>query len=241
MTFCIAAKVEEGLVAISDTRLTSGTEVTVARKVSMHNQGKYPLFFMTSGLRSVRDKVITYFDDQMAEAWTNIDKTYKAANQLAEQIRKVADEDKNALAESGLPFDLHSIVGGQLKKDDEHRLYMIYPQANWVEVTKETPYQVIGESGYGKSLLDNAITYESSIELALKASFLAFDATRRCASHVDFPIDVVIYRKDSHKMIHQVYEKGDLASVSDWWKNRIRQSLDELPSDWVKGILERAI
>jgi len=238
MTFCIAIKVEDGLVALSDTRLTSGTQVATARKVSMHNQGKYPLFFMTSGLRSVRDKAITYFDEQMSEAWTNIDKTYKAANQLADQIRRVATEDKDALAQSGLPFDLHSIVGGQLKKDDEHRLYLIYPQCNWVEITKETPYQIIGESGYGKSLLDLALTYESSMELALKTAFLAFDATRRCASHVDFPIDVVLYRKDSHKMLHHQFEKGDLLSVSEWWQNRVRHSLDELPGDWIKRIME---
>jgi len=240
MTFCIAIKVEEGLVALSDTRLTSGNEVTTAQKVSMHNQGKYPLFFMTSGLRSVRDKTITYFDEQMNEAWTKIDKTYKAVNQLADQIRKVADEDKEALTQSGLAFDLHSIVGGQLKKDDEPKLFMIYPQANWVEITKETPYQIIGESGYGKSILDLALTYDSSIELALKAAFLAFDATRRCASHVDFPIDVVFYRKDSHKMFHHKYEKGDLLTVSEWWQNRIRHSLDELPDGWVKGIIEEA-
>ncbi len=240
MTFCISIKVEEGLVALSDTRLTSGTEVTTAQKVSMHNQGKYPLFFMTSGLRSVRDKAITYFDEQMNEAWTNIDKTYKAVNQLAEQIRKVAEEDKESLAQSGLPFDLHSIVGGQLKKDEEPKLFMIYPQANWVEITKETPYQIIGESGYGKSLLDLALTYDSSIELALKAGFLAFDATRQSASHVDFPIDVVIYRKDSHKMFHHKFEKGDLSTVSEWWQNRIRHSLDELPGDWIKKIMEEA-
>lgn len=238
MTFCIAIKVEEGLVALSDTRLTSGTEVTTARKVSMHNQGKYPLFFMTSGLRSVRDKAITYFDEQMDETWTTIDKTYKAANQLAEQIRRVAAEDKDALAESGLPFDLHSIVGGQLKKDGEPRLFMIYPQANWVEITKETPYQIIGESGYGKSLLDLVLTYESSIELALKTAVLAFDATRRCASHVDFPIDVVIFKKDSHKMLHHEYQKEDLLAASEWWQNRIRHSLNELPCDWVRKILE---
>ncbi len=238
MTFCIAIKVEEGLVALSDTRLTSGTEVASARKVSMHNQGKYPLFFMTSGLRSVRDKAITYFDEQMDEAWTKIDKTYKAANQLSEQIRKVAAEDKDALAESGLPFDLHSIVGGQLKKDEEHKLFMIYPQANWVEITEKTPYQIIGESGYGKSLLDLVLSYNSSIELALKTAFLAFDATRRCASHVDFPIDLVIYRRDSHKMLLHEYNKEDLLSVSQWWEKRSRQSLDELPDDWIKGLME---
>ena len=238
MTFCIAIKVEEGLVALSDRRLTSGTEVSTARKVSTHNQGKFPLFFMTSGLRSVRDKAITYFDEQMSEAWTNIDKTYKAANQLAEQIRRVAAEDKDALAESGLSFDLHSIVGGQLKKDDEHRLYLIYPQANWVEITKETPYQIIGESGYGKSVLDLVLTYDCTMERALKAGFLAFDATRRCASHVDFPIDVVIYRRDSNKMLLHEYEKQDLFEVSEWWQNRVQRSVEELPGDWIKGLLE---
>ncbi len=240
MTFCIAIKVEGGLVALSDSRLTSGSEVATARKVSLHQQGDHSLFLMTSGLRSVRDKAITYFDEQMDNSQPHLTKAYKAVNRLSEQIRKVAAEDKEALSESGLAFDLHSIVGGQLEEDDEHRLYLLYPQANWVEVTPETPYQIIGESGYGKPLLDLVLNYDSSMVMAAKAAFLAFDATRRCASNVDFPIDFVFYRKNSHQMILHGYEKEDLLNVSEWWHNRVRHSLDDLPGDWIDGVLEKS-
>ncbi len=161
-------------------------------------------------------------------------------NHLSEQLRKVAREDKDALRESGMVFDLNSIVGGQLEEDEEHKLYLLYPQANWVEVTPETPYQIIGESGYGKPLLDLVLNYDSSMVMAVKSAFLAFDATRRCSSNVDFPINVVFYRKDSNHMVLHEYEKEDLLNVSEWWQSRVRHSLDELPSDWIDDIFGKS-
>ncbi len=240
MTFCIAIKVEGGLVALSDSRLTTGSEVATARKVSLHQQGQHQLFLMTSGLRSVRDKAVTYFEEHPHDSGSHLKKTYKAVNHLSEQLRKVAREDKDALRESGMVFDLNSIVGGQLEEDEEHKLYLLYPQANWVEVTPETPYQIIGESGYGKPLLDLVLNYDSSMVMAVKSAFLAFDATRRCSSNVDFPINVVFYRKDSNHMVLHEYEKEDLLNVSEWWQSRVRHSLDELPSDWIDDIFGKS-
>ncbi len=239
MTFCVAMKVEEGLVGIADTRVTSGTEQTFARKVSVHQHGNHSLFLMTSGLRSVRDKAVTYFNDILEEDDQNLDKLYKAVNRLADQIRRVAEEDKLALTEGGLHFNLHCIVGGQLEKDGEHKLYLIYPQANWVEIGEGTPYQIIGETSYGKPLLDRALRYQTTMPASLKIGFLAFDATRQSATDVGFPLDVVLYKRDSHRIVEHRYLKEDLNQVSKWWENRLRRSLDALPSDWLEGAFSK--
>lgn len=90
MTFCLGIKVESGLVAIADTRLTSGAEYSTGRKVSVHQFGKQSLFIMTSGLRSVRDKAITYFNEVIEEPNKQFNKLYKAVNAFGEQVKRVA-------------------------------------------------------------------------------------------------------------------------------------------------------
>jgi len=147
MTFCLGMKVEEGLVGIADTRITTGTQRITARKVSIHEYGEHPIFVMTSGLRSVRDKALTYFEEVMEENEEPFDKLYKAVNSIARQIRRVAKEDKKALAEAGLRFNLHALVGGQLARDEEHKLYMLYPQGNWVEVGQVVEDTMLREKG----------------------------------------------------------------------------------------------
>jgi putative proteasome-type protease len=125
MTFCLGMKVEDGLVGIADTRVTTGAEFITARKVSIHQHGKHSMFLMTSGLRSVRDKAVTYFDEAIGESDQTFNKLFKAVNVFATQIRRVADEDKEALYKAGLCFNLHALVGGQLEEDLEHKLFLI--------------------------------------------------------------------------------------------------------------------
>ncbi|CAI2719256.1 peptidase [Nitrospina watsonii] len=239
MTFCIGIKVAEGLVGIADSRLTSGTEHVQARKLSIHQPGGKPMFVMSSGLRSARDKVITYFDEVLEAEEENFDKLYKAVNRLASQVRKVADEDKKALEESNLAFNLHALVGGQLEKDAEPKLYMIYPQANWVEIGQGTPYHIIGNSAYGKPICDRALRYDTDLKMALKIGALAFDATRQSATDVGFPLDVVVYQAETKTMLQHSYKERDLRQVSQWWKNQIQRSLQALPSDWVEAVFTK--
>jgi putative proteasome-type protease len=236
MTFCLAAKVHDGLVGIADTRVTSGAECITARKVTVHAQGQHSLFLMTSGLRSVRDKVVTYFEDVLESADIEFDRLYKAVNALAEQVRRVTAEDKEALEAASLNFNLYALVGGQMKHDREHKLYLLYPQANWVEVGPGTPYSIIGETGYGKPILDRTLKYSDSMPYALKVGCLAFDSTRISAANVDFPIDVVVYRRDSFEIIEHRYEKRDLVDISNWWQERLRESVRLLPSHWIGAV-----
>ncbi len=233
MTFCLGMKVDGGLVGIADTRITSGAECITARKLSVFQHAGHSLFVMTSGLRSVRDKVVTYFEEALDETTTEFDRLHKALNALATQTRRVASEDKEALENSKLNFNFHALVGGQMKHDREHKLYLLYPQGNWVEIGAGTPYCIIGETGYGKPILDRTLKFSDSMQLALKVGALAFDSTRISSTTVDFPLDVVLFERNGNDMYEYRYEKADLAESCQWWQDRLRASLAELPSQWL--------
>ena len=234
-------RVKDGLVGIADTRVTSGSECITARKVSIYQGEGWSMFMMTAGLRSVRDKALTYFDEIMERLdQPPQNRLFKMANVFAEQIRRVADEDQEFAGKVGAcKFNIHALVGGQLAGDPEHKLYMIYPQGNWVEIGEGTPYHIIGASGYGKPVLDRTLKYEDSLQFALKVGTLAFDSTRISAADVDFPVDIVIYVRNSYTMISQRFEKNDLLENSDLWQERLRKVVRELSLDWAQPLLER--
>lgn len=238
MTFCLGMNLEEGLVGIADTRITSGSECITARKVSTFEINKHPFFIMTSGLRSVRDKSMIYFEEALDEAGEGFNRLFQVVNAYATQIRRVAAEDKPALTDSGLHFNMHALVGGQLDHDREHRLFMIYPEGNWVEVSKGTPYQIIGETGYGKPVLDRTLKHHDSMRHALKVGCLAFDSTRISAAGVDFPIDVLIYSRERRVLVERRFDKEDLRQISSWWQERLRASVMELPAGCIERIFE---
>ncbi len=237
MTYCLGIKVKSGFVGISDSRITSGNETTRAKKVFTVNKDKHSFFIMTSGLRSVRDKAITYFREIIEDSDESYDKLYKAVNAFAAQVKRAANEDKESLAAAGLSFNLNAIVGGQLEKDEEHKLYLLYPEGNWVEISEGSPFVIIGNNGYGKPILDRAIRYDSSMKFALKAGFLSFDATRISANDVDYPIDVVYYARDSYHIIERRYKKDELQKLSKFWNNTLSESIRKLPEDWLDKIL----
>ena len=150
MTFCLGIKVKDGLVGIADSRVISGNENISGRKISVYQHEGHSFFLMTSGLRSVRDKAVAYFEESLEEQDVPYDRFFKVVNALAGEIRRVAAEDKKALEDSGLKFNIFCLMGGKMINDNEHRLYLIYPEANWVEIGHGTPYHIIGASGYGQ-------------------------------------------------------------------------------------------
>lgn len=238
MTYCLGIKVKEGLVAIADTRITSGSDTTIKKKIYIQQRDKYSLFIMTSGLRSVRDKAVLYFKELIDEG-TEHNKMYKAVNAFGEQVKRVAREDKEALELAGFKFNLNTIIGGQLKDDDEHKLFLLYPEGNWVELGEGAPFVVIGNSGHGKAILNRTLTNESGMHLALKTGFLSFDSTRVSANDVDFPIDVALYRNNSFEMIEHRYDKKNLESISEKWAEELKTALNRIPNDWMDAAFNK--
>jgi putative proteasome-type protease len=239
MTFCLGIKVREGLVGISDTRISAGSETIKAPKVSTFRHDGKALFLLTSGLRSVRDKTLIYFEELLASQTVPFDKLYKALNGLASCVRRVETEDNAALRAAGMFLDLHCIVGGQLAQDPEPRLFLMYPQGNWVEIGQGTPYQIVGIGSYGRPVLDRTLRFDDPLEYALKVGCLAFDSTRIAVSDVDFPIDATLYRAGTYQVVRHTFTKEDLASMSAWWGDRLRSSMQELPDTPLQDLMRK--
>ena len=239
MTYCLGIKVRSGLVAIADTRITSGVETTTSKKITVSHHGNNCLFLMTSGLRSIRDKAVTYFEEILEDDNFQFDRMYKAVNIFGEQLRRVAQEDKRYLSESGLFFNLYAIVGGQLENDKEHKLYLLYPEGNWIEILEGSPFTIIGNSGYGQPVLNRALHYDSDLRFAFKTGFLSFDSTRVSANDVGYPLDAVMYRKDTFQMHEHRFDIDDTGAIANQWAKMLKTSIDQLPEQWMDDFAGR--
>ena len=239
MTFCLGITVEDGLVGIADTRVLSGTESLMAKKVATYQGPGFSFFILNSGLRSLRDKVLLCFEEAYARKTSTRDRLFKIVNLYAEQVRRIAEEDGVAIRASDLRFNIHSLIGGQMSADSAHRLFLVYPEGNWVEIGPDTPYQIIGNSGFGKPILERSLTHLDPILYAFKLGILSFDATRLCAADVDFPLDVLLYTRGTFKLIEHRYERDDLREISNWWQERMRRAVDELPLKWVESAFSK--
>src|SRR5580700_6893918 len=239
MTFCLGITVEKGLVPIADTRVVAGNESLVARKTASYQGPGFAFFVMHSGLRSLRDKILLFFEEAFARETLTRDRLFKVVNLYAQQVRRVADEDGPALARADLRFNAFSLIGGQMGSDSTHRLYLVYPEGNWVEIGPDTPYQIIGASGFGKPILERSLKRSDSMPYAFKVGLLAFDATRLCAADVDFPMDVTLYSRGSFTLVEQRYKMDDLREISNWWQERMRSAVHDLPSTWIEAAFSR--
>jgi len=239
MTFCLGITVEQGLVAIADTRVVAGNECLMARKTASYQGPGFSFFVMNSGLRSLRDKILLYFEEAFARGTQARDRLFKVVNLYAQQVRRVSEEDGPALHRAELKFNAHALIGGQMSGDSAHKLFLVYPEGNWVEIGPDTPYQIIGASGFGKPILERSLTCSDSMLYAFKVGLLAFDATRLCAADVDYPMDAILYSRGSFELVERRYELDDLRKISNWWQERMRRSVQELPSEWVEAAFSR--
>ena len=102
MTFCVGMKLKEGIIGLADNLIITGNEAIRAKKVTTHRSRENSFFLMTSGLRSARDKTITYLDEALEYSDEPLDRLYKAVNLFSRELRRVKEEDGEALSESGL-------------------------------------------------------------------------------------------------------------------------------------------
>jgi putative proteasome-type protease len=237
MTFCVGVRVRAGLVGLADTQIVKGGEVSSKAKLSVHDHGGRSFFLMTSGLRSVRDKVVLRLEDGLAARDEPLPRLHQLVTMFGDELRHVRDEDGPSLDAGGLRFNLHAIVGGQLAADDEPAMFLVYPEGNWVTATDDAPSFIIGRTAYGKPILDRLLTADSDLPHAVALAFLAFDATRASVVDVGFPIDVVVWHDGTLR--EQRFEPEDLADVHDRWHEHLRAALAELPTDWSADLLGR--
>lgn len=228
MTFCIGIKSKTGVVALADSRISSGLGVSTSKKITTYQNGKYSFFIMSSGLRSIRDKVVHIFEDTFMD--DPHDKLYKIADHLGAIIKKVRNEDLKSLKQSNFIFDTHFIIGGQCEHDSVSTLFLVFPEGNWVEVSDESPYTLIGNVGFGKPILRRLLHERISFDMAIKIAYLAFDATFKNASDVDFPIDFALYKNDTYEFKQFRKSEAEMKETADMWNSMLEESAQKLPN-----------
>lgn len=243
MTYCLAIKVREGLVCLADGRITAGTQVTAARKVERlgipASGAAGEMVLMTSGLRSVRDKTVAFFRrDLHRKGAKPFASMLDAVDAYCGKLREVRDQDEEDLKASNLKFNIHTILAGKMEEDREPSCFLVYPEGNWIEIGTRTPYLSIGETSYGKPILDRALTRDTDLATALKLAYLSFDSTRISAADVGFPIDMLTYPNAEGAWREALYDYDDVIQQRQWWNKHITELAMKMPNGpWTGSLL----
>lgn len=243
MTYAVGFFLEEGLVFAADSRTNAGVDhVSLARKITLFEKpGERFMALLSAGNLAITQAVIRQLHEN-SETGSDSDlfaapSMFAAARIVGSALRDVYEVDAEHLAEQGLEFNAAFIFGGQVDSG-EARLFMIYSAGNFIEASVETPYLQIGETKYGKPIIDRTITYGSSIDQAIKCSLLSFDSTMRSNISVGPPIDIITYECDSLKKGMEIHlEENDpyLMEIREYWGGALREAFQEMPDpDWLK-------
>lgn len=239
MTYCLGIRAIGGLIAVADGRVTSGSQMATARKLTLLGAEPYQFCFMTSGLRSVRDKTFAYLRQKHDLASPDCFPTLlDAVAAITKCLRRVAVEDREALEAGDLSFNLHAIIGGQLRDDEEPSMFLIYPEGNWIQIDERTPYLTIGSTAYGKPILDRGLSFETEMRHALKLAYLSFDSTRLSSTDVGYPLDIATFSADDRIWREAQFQQDDLIAQRRWWNEHIKQLAEAMPDGpWVRSLL----
>lgn len=243
MTYCLAVKVADGLVCLADGRITAGTQVTTARKVEFVGPAGHQMLTMTSGLRSLRDKTLAYLKRDIRKSGnTPFETMLDAVEAYCACLRRVAEQDKEDLKGADLAFNLHAIIAGRMVADEEPAAFMVYPEGNWIEVDARTPYLSIGETSYGKPILDRALTSATDLKTAANLAYLSFDSTRISAADVGFPIDLITYSSSDGIWREAQYDYDDVMEQRRWWNEHLTRLATRMPvGPWGETLMPRIL
>ncbi len=193
---------------IADTRTNAGLDnVSTFRKLHIFQQpGEYVMMIATAGNLSITQAVINAVtegienpDTHELETLIGVDSMFKAAQLIGRAVRKVRDQDGEALEQANLRFEVSFLFGGQ-HKGRRLRLFNIYAAGNFIECAPDAPFLQIGEHKYGKPILDRAVNYKSDLYDALKIGLISMDSTMRSNLGVGLPIDIAVLRRDTEEL-----------------------------------------
>ena len=205
MTYCVAIKLNAGLVFLSDSRTNAGLDqISTFRKIIVYEKpGDRFIVLLSAGNLSVSQSVREilqveqlreYSDAEPLTIW-NATSMYDVARTLGSAIRHVHARDAQALHNAGIDFNASMILGGQIR-GEAMRLFQVYSPGNFIEATPETPYFQVGESKYGKPVLDRVITPDTPLDEAAKCALVSMDSTLKSNLSVGLPLDMVVYEAD---------------------------------------------
>jgi len=243
MTYCVAMSLDAGMIFASDSRTNAGVD-QVGRFSKMRvfaREGDRVVVTLSSGNLSITQNALNILDqrarsgDAQQNLW-NAKSLFDIARLVGDALREVKTRDGPYLLQNNIDSNANFIVGGQLRGEPP-RLFEVYSEGNFIEATPDTCYFQIGESKYGKPVIDRVIQRSSNLLEATKCTLVSFDSTMRSNISVGLPIDLVVYETDSLKVkLQKRIEESDpyFQMVHSEWGEGLRRVFAQLPNpDWI--------
>lgn len=243
MTYCVGVLLEQGLVLASDTRTNAGVD-QVAISPKMHTfevRNERVIVLLTAGNLAITQSVVNRLkmsvDNNLSDSkhLHNTNSLFDAAGLVGAELRAVFESDGEHFKNHDIDFNASIIVAGQIK-GEKPRLFHVYAAGNFIETCIETPYFQIGETKYGKPIIDRVVKYNTDMMDAVKCLLISFDSTIRSNVSVAAPIDLLIYRVDSlNADCKQRITESDAyySKVRQGWGSGLKEVFSALPSpDW---------
>jgi putative proteasome-type protease len=247
MTYCVAIKLNAGLVFLSDSRTNAGLDqISTFRKMIVYEKAddRFMVLLSAGNLsisQSVREilQVEQLKDHSGGDPITiwNAKSMFDAARVLGSTIRRVYDRDAAALRLAGVEFNVSLIFGGQIRGEGM-RLFQVYSAGNFIEATPETPYFQVGESKYGKPVLDRVITPETPLDEAAKCALVSMDSTLKSNLSVGLPLDMVVYevnRYQTDKVVCIDENNPYFRMLHGNWGQKLREVFDSIEDPMWNG------
>ena len=227
MTYCLAIRVDEGIVFAADTRTNAGVDyVTSYRKLHVFQPAEDRVFVLLSAgslatTRELIDQIGRDLDNAPnGESLLSVGYLFEAAEYVGRLSRQIQDKHGPALARSGVTGEVSLILGGQIRGHGPDML-LVYPQGNYIGASDETPYLQIGETKYGKPILDRLVNRSLSLDEASRLALVSLDATVRSNVTVGLPFDFATYESDHFELTSQVRIAADTPyyqTLREFWQ-----------------------
>ncbi|NDP38509.1 MAG: proteasome-type protease [Rhodoferax sp.] len=247
MTYCVAIKLNAGLVFLSDSRTNAGLDqINTFRKMIVYERpdDRFMVLLSAGNLsisQSVREilqveQLKEHAESEPITIW-NAKSMFDAARVLGATIRHVYERDAIALKQTGVDFNVSLIFGGQIKGEGM-RLFQVYSAGNFIEATPETPYFQAGESKYGKPVLDRVITPHTPLDEAAKCALVSMDSTLKSNLSVGLPLDLVVYEANQFQTDKVVCIDEDnpyFRMMHNSWGKKLREVFDSIEDPMWNG------
>jgi putative proteasome-type protease len=238
MTYCVGVLLDDGMVFASDSRTNAGIDhVSSFRKMAFYERpGDRVVTVLSSGNLSLTQSAINMIDRHSKRAgdslsiWT-AQSMFEVAGLLGDCLREVKRRDAPYLEQNHIDAHASFIIGGQIKGEHQ-RLFLVYAEGNFIEATAETPFFQIGETKYGKPIIDRVIHPGLSIGDAVKCVLISFDSTMRSNVSVGLPIDLCLIHKDALQIAsHRRITESDpyFSTLHNQWGEGLRRIFTQLP------------
>lgn len=242
MTYCVGIKLKAGLVFLSDSRTNAGVDhISTFRKMIVYERpGDRFMVLLSAGNLSISQSVreilqveqLKHHDGGEPITIWNAQSMFDAARVLGQAVRRVYDRDAESLKNAGVEFNVSLIFGGQIAGEGM-RLFNVYSAGNFIEATAESPYFQIGESKYGKPVLDRVLTPDTPLDEAAKCALVSMDSTMKSNLSVGTPLDLVVYQADrlqSDQVVCIGANNPYLRMLHGTWGRKLREAFDSLDS-----------